>query len=209
MPGAGVRVKYQSLQTRLPMQPRHSPRSIFPTRVGSLLGPFSVSEPFPKRANLFSRPKLRPISGPLSVPESSSDGLGTPPGTEAVSRGPGRALDRAGRSGLSHEGTSLKGESQNGVSQYGRANRRRRARRDRRGEDGRVRAQRRFPKPGGERRSRRRPCRLPSAARLAATRSVTRSRRGRRRDRLSRLRGTTLGNENAPAVCCERPRTGP
>ena len=72
----------------------------FRPHVGSFLDPFSVTEPLPKRANLFFGSTLKPPSAPFSLPEPPSDGLGTPRGAGAVSRGPGSALDRAGCSGL-------------------------------------------------------------------------------------------------------------
>ena len=76
------------------------PRAEVRPRIGSLLGLFSDTGPFPKRANLSFGPKLGPTSAPFSVPEPPSDGLGTPPGAGAVSQGPGRAPDRAGCSGF-------------------------------------------------------------------------------------------------------------
>ena len=86
-----------------PALPLPAPKRALPPpcgAAGSLVGRFSVTERCPKWANLIFCLKLRPISAPSSVPEPPSDGLGTPPGAGAVSRGPGSALDRAGCSGL-------------------------------------------------------------------------------------------------------------
>ena len=79
-------------------------------RIGSILRPLFLAEPFPKCANVFFdrnlvrgpdlRPNLRPIWTQFSVPASLADRPEASPAGGAAPRGPRSELGRAGCSGL-------------------------------------------------------------------------------------------------------------